>query len=419
VTVISGDARVQSLPWNQVALDDIAARGSGHTPDKKRADYWNGSILWVSLKDTFRLDRGLISRTTETITRMGLANSSAVVHPAGSVILLRDAGIGKSSVLGADMAVSQHFMAWNCGPRLDNWFLYYYLQSMKPELERISNGSTIKTIGLDYFRQLEIPLPTLEEQRQIAQTLRDADDLISALERVIAKKQAIKQGLMQQLLTGKTRLPGFTDHWRKVKLRDEGTTYGGLVGKDKNDFGAGSASFVTFMEVMASARLLGHRLERVRVRSGERQNQVQRGDVLFNGSSETPEEVALAAVVEFNPSPATYLNSFCFGYRLKNTRLIDPTFLAYFFRSGNGRELVASLAQGATRYNIAKTKLLEVQPSLPPVDEQRAIVEVLQDAESELEALGIRLTKVRAVKTGMLQQLLTGRTRLPVRGGAA
>jgi type I restriction enzyme S subunit len=350
---------------------------------------------------------------------MGLANSSAVVHPVGSVILLRDAGIGKSSVLGADMAVSQHFMAWNCGPRLDNWFLYYYLQSMKPELERISNGSTIKTIGLEYFRQLEIPLPTIGEQRQIAQTLRDADDLISALERGITKKQAIKQGLMQQLLTGKTRLPGFTDDWREVKLRDEGTTYGGLAGKDKNDFGAGSASFVTFMEVMASARLLGHRLERVRVRPGERQNQVQRGDVLFNGSSETPEEVALATVVEFNPSPATYLNSFCFGYRLKDTRLIDPTFLAYFFRSGNGRELVASLAQGATRYNIAKTKLLEVQPSLPPVDEQQAIVEVLRDAESELAALSFRLAKVRAVKTGMMQQLLTGRTRLPVREGAA
>jgi type I restriction enzyme, S subunit len=275
--------------------------------------------------------------------------------------------------------------------------------------------TSVAHLGNSRFSNLRLLWPNKKsEQIAIAKALTDADNLIVDLERMIAKKQAIKQGMMQQLLTGRTRLPGFTDDWREVKLRDAGTTYGGLIGKDKNDFGAGSASFVTFMEVMAGARLLGRRLERVRVRPGERQNQVQREDVLFNGSSETPEEVALAAVVEFDPSPATYLNSFCFGYRLKNTRLIDPTFLAYFFRSGDGRELVASLAQGATRYNIAKTKLLEVQPSLPPVDEQRAIVDVLQDAESEIEALSVRLTKARAVQTGMMQELLTGGTRLPV-----
>lgn len=266
---------------------------------------------------------------------------------------------------------------------------------------------------------LPIWLPWRADQDAIVAALEDAHAAIEQIADLIAKKQAIKQGMMQQLLTGKTRLPGFTGDWREVKLRDAGMTYGGLTGKDKNDFGAGSASFVTFMEVMAGARLLGCRLERVRVRPDERQNQVQRGDVLFNGSSETPEEVALAAVVEFDPSPTTYLNSFCFGYRLKDARLIDPTFLAYFFRSGDGRELVASLAQGATRYNIAKTKLLEVQPFLPPIDEQWAIVDVLRDAESEIEALNVRLTKARAVKTGMMQQLLTGRTRLPVEESAA
>ncbi|WP_328922460.1 restriction endonuclease subunit S [Streptomyces griseoaurantiacus] len=323
---------------------------------------------------------------------------------------------------GPNAVLNQHiFKVTPDKTKVAPYYSFLVLQNVQKEIERQAHGfkSSFVHVKKSDLVKVCLPIPPIPEQESIGKALSEVDQLIANLERLTEKKQAIKQGLTQRLLTGKTRLPGFVDEWREVKLRDEGTTYGGLVGKDKNDFGAGSASFVTFMEVMASARLLGHRLERVRVRPGERQNQVQRGDVLFNGSSETPEEVAFASVVEFNPSPSTYLNSFCFGYRLKDTRRIDPTFLAYFFRSSNGRELVASLAQGATRYNIAKTKLLEVQPILPPVDEQRAIVEVLRDAESELAALNVRLTRVRAVKTGMMQQLLTGRTRLPVREGAA
>jgi len=224
--------------------------------------------------------------------------------------------------------------------------------------------------------------------------------------------------MMQQLVTGKTRVPGFDQPWHAVRLRDAGTTYGGLSGKAKEDFGGGSSRFVTFMEVMEGTRLTGRCLEMVRVRTTETQNCVARGDVLFNGSSETPEDVALSAVVDFEPSAKTYLNSFCFGYRLKRRDLIDPTYLAYFFRSGSGRALVSALAQGATRYNIAKAKFLELRPVVPTVDEQHALVEVFKRAESEIAALCVRLAKAKAVKQGMMQELLTGRTRLPLDDGA-
>jgi type I restriction enzyme S subunit len=207
-------------PWPQVLLDSVALRGSGHTPNKKRAEYWGSQIKWVSLKDAPKLDKGVITTTAEQITPAGLANSSAVLHRRGSVILLRDAGIGKSAILGADMAVSQHFLAWNCGPALNNEFLYYWFQYTKSEFERISNGSTIKTIGLDYFRQLRVPLPHIEEQRQIAERLSSIDQLLVSLDRLIAKKQAIKQGMMQQLLTSQARLPGFTKPWQRVRIEE-------------------------------------------------------------------------------------------------------------------------------------------------------------------------------------------------------
>jgi len=397
----------------------VAFRGSGHTPSKTHPNYWNGNIKWLSLKDTFRLDQGEVVETADSISEDGLKNSSAVLHPSGSVVLLRDAGIGKGGILGMEAAVSQHFMVWRCGRSLYNWYLYYLFQSWKPAFDRVSNGSTIKTIGLDFFRNLAIPLPQYDEQVAMAHALRDIDGYLVALEKLIAKKQAIQHGMMQELLTGRTRLPGFAEPWRKLHLRDAGVTYGGLAGKTKADFDEGSAQFVTFMEVMSSPLLQGQHLGLVNVPPGERQNTVQRGDVLFNGSSETPEEVALAAVVDFDPNPCTYLNSFCFGYRLRGSDLIDATYLAYFIRSGSGRAMVATLAQGATRYNISKTKLLDKHLLLPPVDEQRSIVSMLRDAEDSISATDRQLVKAQEIKNGMVQQLLTGRMRLPEAESAA
>lgn len=300
--------------------------------------------------------------------------------------------------------------------RVSSKFVAYYLSSWKPQRLFVGSTDTGAKAGMNLATVggLRTVVPPRQEQDRIADALEDADQLIITLERLIAKKQAIKQGMMQELLTGKTRLPGFGKPWREARLREAGSTYGGLSGKTKDDFGHGSATYVTFMEVMQSARLRGERLERVTVGASENQNRVKRGDLLFNGSSETPEEVALSAVVDFDPSPTTFLNSFCFGYRLNRHDLVDSTYLAYFFRSDSGRSVVSLLAQGAIRYNVSKTKLLELPLDLPPLNEQRAIVKVLTDSEAEINGLRHRLAKTRSIKQGMMQELLTGHTRLPI-----
>lgn len=151
--------------WSAVLLDSIAKRGSGHTPSKSFPEYWNGGVKWISLQDTKRLDKGLIFDTEVEISEKGLANSSARLHPAGTVVLSRDAGVGKSAIMAYDMAVSQHFIAWVAGSNLSNVFLYYWLQLTKPEFERIAIGNTIKTIGLPYFKTLKVPLPPTKAER--------------------------------------------------------------------------------------------------------------------------------------------------------------------------------------------------------------------------------------------------------------
>ena len=186
--------------WEEEKLDDLARRGTGHTPKKAIAEYYNGGIKWVSLADSKRLDNGLISETEIEISEEGINNSSAVLHPAGSVILSRDAGVGKSAIISCSMAVSQHFIVWTCEPTvLSNWFLYYRLQLLKPLFERIATGSTIKTIGLPFFNAMRVTVPRLAEQHRIADCLSMLDARLAAQVQKLNALKTHKQGLLQQL----------------------------------------------------------------------------------------------------------------------------------------------------------------------------------------------------------------------------
>lgn len=190
--------------WQYELLDRLALRGSGHTPNKDHPEYWNGGVKWVSLADSYRLDQLYISDTDLKISHKGIQHSSAVLHPAGIVVLSRDAGVGKSAITTEPMAVSQHFMCWKCDQRLDNHFLYYWLQYNKGTFENIAMGSTILTIGLQYFKRLKIACPVgVAEQKSIANKLQAADSRLFSLQKDLSKKRQQKLGLMQDLLTGK------------------------------------------------------------------------------------------------------------------------------------------------------------------------------------------------------------------------
>jgi type I restriction enzyme S subunit len=267
-------------------------------------------------------------------------------------------------------------------------------------------------LALMRIRNFLIPLPpTLEAQRAIATALSDVDALLSGLDQLIAKKRDLKQAAMQQLLTGETRLPGFHGEWEVKTLGELGSTFGGLTGKTKADFGEGAGEYVTFMNVISNVVIDCTIFERVNIAPTESQNQVMKGDLLFNGSSETPEEVAMCAVMTTHV-PNLFLNSFCFGFRFRDGARADGLFMAYYLRSREGRELMKSLAQGSTRYNLSKIALLKSPLRVPSPAEQIAIATVLDDMDAELAALEARRDKTRALKQGMMQELLTGRTRL-------
>jgi type I restriction enzyme, S subunit len=209
-----------------------------------------------------------------------------------------------------------------------------------------------------------------------------------------------------------TELSMIPEHWELTSLGALGSTFGGLTGKTKADFGHGTTRYITFMNVVTNIVINPGALESVDVARTETQNRVARGDLFFNGSSETPEEVGMCAVLADDVEDVL-LNSFCFGFRLRNDAPADGMYLAYYFRSGEGRELLKSLAQGSTRYNLSKTALLRVRFPLPPPAEQEAIAEALSDADALIESIDQLLAKKRQFKQGAMQELLTGRRRLP------
>ncbi len=281
----------------------------------------------------------------------------------------------------------------------------------RQQVAAVQYGTAQKQFNISDAVHFLYAVPPLPEQQAIAQALSDVDDLIQSLERLIAKKRDLKQASMQQLLTGQTRLPGFTGEWAATRLGDLGETYGGLAGKTKEDFGEGNARYITFLNVMMNSVLKPGLFEPVRVSASENQNRAAAGDLFFNGSSETPEEVGMCSLLTEDHEDL-YLNSFCFGFRLFSNARTDGLYLAFFLRSSKGRRLMYSLAQGATRYNLSKTALKNIVFPLPCTSEQAAIAEVLCDIDAEIDALEARLTKTRDLKQGMMQELLTGRTRL-------
>jgi len=272
-------------------------------------------------------------------------------------------------------------------------------------IKKLVNEAAQPNLGKGDFDKFLIPLPpNKNEQSAISNALSDVNAFINSLERLITKKRNIKQGAMQKLLQP-------NEGWEIKRLGEIGKTYGGLSGKSKKDFLNGKYPYIPFMNIMSNPIIDTTFFDYVNLSGSETQNQAIKGDLFFNGSSETPEEVGMSSVL-LDDIPSLYLNSFCFGFRLFNENKIYALYLSYFFRSSEGRKHIFSLAQGATRYNLSKSNFLKLEIPLPKYDEQIRIANIISDFESEIVVLEKKLYKAKQIKKGMMQQLLTGKIRL-------
>lgn len=297
-------------------------------------------------------------------------------------------------------------------PKIDFDLLYWKYainneRIMGDLLVRCTKASTMMTnlVAADFLKE-SLLVPSVEEQKKIGQYLTQLDNLITLHQRKCDRLQNVKKSMLEKMFPKsgskfpEIRFKGFTEAWEQRKLGDVGTTYTGLSGKTKEDFGHGNGQFVTYMNVFSNSVAASAMTEPVEI--DDRQNKVLAGDVLFTTSSETPEEVGMSSVWLEN-SENTYLNSFCFGYRPSIP--FDPYYLAYMLRSSSMRKKIAFLAQGISRYNISKNKMMDIEIPVPTMSEQQQVGGYFRNLDNLITLHQRKLEKLKNIKKSMLEKM--------------
>ena len=205
---------------------------------------------------------------------------------------------------------------------------------------------------------------------------------------------------MEKTLKPSLRFKGFTDAWEQCGFKELGKTYTGLSGKSAMDFGHGQGKYVTYMNVFSNPISNLSVTEKIEV--DNKQNQVKHGDVFFTTSSETPQEVGMSSVW-LGKEENIYLNSFCFGFRPSID--VDPYYLAILLRSPNVRDDIALLAQGISRYNISKTRMMDNEICIPDIKEQQRIGSLFNNLDNLNTLHQRKYEKLVNIKKALLQKM--------------
>lgn len=333
---------------------------------------------------------------------------------AGDLLTARTGYPGTTSLVPDGFDGSQSFTTLITRPRpnaVDVRYLCLYIngRSGQQYFEQAQIGGGQKNVNAAALKLLPIAMPSTEaEQQAIADALSDADALIASLEQLLIKKRQIKQGAMQELLTGKRRLPGFSDPWRGLRLHQLGTFLKG-AGIKRDEAATGVIPCVRYGEIYTShsdhIRTFHSWISRSVASSATK---LQLGDLLFAGSGETKEEIGKC--VAFLDD----VEAFAGGdiVILRPTSDVNSMFMGYLLNTPAVVRQKAGRGQGDAVVHISATALGDIRIELPPSHEQKAIAQVLSDLDTDIEALELRLTKARALKQAMAQALLTGRIRL-------
>jgi type I restriction enzyme S subunit len=405
------DAGVVPEDWQATTIGEVCKTSSGTTPARSLHDryYRGGDTHWVKTLD---LNNSEIITTDERVTPAALDETSLKVYPAGTVLIAMYGGflqIGRTGILRVPAAVNQAITAVQSKsdvmlPEFLIALLNYRVSYWKAVASSSRKDPNITSRDIKAF---PVAYPSVSEQRAIATALGDVDALLASLDQLVTKKRDLKQAAMQQLLTGQTRLPGFDGEWSRVRAGEVGTFRGGS-GFPTNLQGATSGDHPFFKvsdmnhEDNAVFMVTANNwiTESVRRRIGA--TCFPEGSIVFA-------KVGAAVFLERKKilqRPSCLDNNMA-GFMSVCDR-VDVRFLHFAFLNTKLSSFVSTTALPS----LNGTVLAQVELLLPPLEEQVAIAGVLSDMNAEIAALEERRDKTKLLKEGMMQELLTGRTRL-------
>lgn len=368
--------------WEVKQIGEIATCFSGGTPSTSNSSYYGGDIPWITSSD---LNKVRIMDVDGRITKEGLAQSAAkMVNERALLFALYGATAGVCAITSISAAINQAVLAI-IPEKINTEFLFQILLHKRDFFTTTYTQGGQPNFSGAVVKSFFVPFPPLPEQRAIAQVLSDVDALLAALDRLIAKKQAIKQATMQPLLTGKKRLPGFKNQWSEVPL--------GKIAKLKK------GQLITTKTVVHGDVPV--------IAGGKKPAYFHASANRFGKTITISASGASAGYVAFHKTPI--FASDCSTISESENYCIEFLYHAMQLR----QEEIYAAQTGGAQPHIHPKDLAPILIKKPEeVIEQTAIAAVLSDMDAELSALKTRRDKTRQLKHAMMQELLTGKTRL-------
>lgn len=399
--------------WEPATIGDACSFSGGSQPPRSTFKFapMPGYVRLIQIRD-YKSD-DFASYIPESLARKRCTSEDIMIGRYGPPIF--------QILRGIDGAYNVALIKTTLTPKVDREFFFNVLNQeplfqLMEALSRRSSGQT--GVEMPALKAYALPLPPLPEQHAIAEALSNVDALLGGLDRLIAKKRDLKQAAMQQLLTGQTRLPGFHGEW-EVKAFEELFNFSGGYSASRDQLSSEGHCYLHYGDIHGATKTfvdvntdyqdipkLDIPLKRVASKS-----LLEDGDVVFVDASEDNEGTSRHIVV-VNKEKKPFVSGLHTIVAKSKTDDLAHEFRRYCFQTAAIRQQFLFYAVGTKVSGISKTNIAKLRMSVPSFPEQTAIAEVLTDMDAELAALEQRREKTRALKQAMMQELLTGRTRL-------
>ena len=382
------------MEWEVKRLGEIGTFYGGGTPSKSIDEYWHGDIPWISSADLIENDIYWCN-INRFITLEAVRNSSTQIIPQNSILIVTRVGVGKVAVAPCDLCVSQE---------MNTIFLAYeIMQRMKNIVSQIQ-GTSIKGISINEVKKIQLPLPPLAEQEKIAEILSTWDKAIEKQIQLIQKLELRKKGLMQQLITGKKRLPGFTGEWEKVN-------YNNILREVHRSLKWDDSELYDLISVRRRSggafhreSLYGYEIKTKSLRPALKGDfLISKMQIVHGASGVVPEYLSGMKI------SGSYIALIAEDPKVLNINYFNlwsqmPLFYHQTFVSSYGVHI--------EKMTFDLDAFMSLSMNLPPIKEQNKIVEVISTATDEVELAKEKLEWLRRQKRGLMQQLLTGKKRV-------
>ena len=400
--------------WGLPQIKDIASISSGSTPNRNNSEYWNGNIAWVT---TGELSSGHVNHTSELITVKAVKETKMRIYPQGT-LLMAMYGQGKTrgtvAILEIDAAVNQACAAITVKDGKSK-FLFYQLKNSYQDIRKLSNTGNQENLNADIIKTYQVPWAP-DEQERISTILTTQGKVIELKEKRLAEKQRQKKYLMQQLLTGKKRLPGFSGQW-EIKDFNQVFAFGvtntfsrecmceDSTGVKNIHYGDilvryGEVLKLSEQEIPSLLSDIGAKITTF----------VEDGDVVI---ADTAEDLTAGKAVEVQETHGKKVAAGLHTMLCKPIKdCFAPGWLGYYMNSETYHKQLVPYIAGVKVMSISKGNIVKTHILMPPIEEQAAIAEVLSTADHEIDLLRQDIEQEKQKKKALMQLLLTGIVRV-------